>query len=70
MHADCEAVLLADGSHQEDIWGANWDPKTQEVQFESLINIRPRQNNPAMTILDLAICKTVEEIAKELLGGV
>ncbi len=26
MHADCEAVLLEDGSIQGDIWGANWIP--------------------------------------------
>ena len=24
MHADCEAVLLEDGSRQEDVWGADW----------------------------------------------
>ena len=24
MHADGEAMLLADGSQQEDLWGANW----------------------------------------------
>ncbi len=26
LHADCEAVLLRDGSRQEDIWGADWVP--------------------------------------------
>ena len=25
-HADCEEVLLAQGSRQEDIWGADWYP--------------------------------------------
>jgi hypothetical protein len=24
MHADCESVLLEDGSEQDDLWGANW----------------------------------------------
>lgn len=28
MHADCEAVLLEDGSQQEFVWGADWDPST------------------------------------------
>ena len=41
MHADCEAVLLEDGSRQEDIWGADWIPSTHEVRYEALINIRP-----------------------------
>lgn len=46
LHADCEAVLLDEGSRQEDIWGADWIPGTQQLQYEALINIRPRQNNP------------------------
>ncbi len=26
FHADCESVLLEDGSHREDVWGADWVP--------------------------------------------
>ena len=26
LQADCEAVLLNDGSRQEDIWGVDWIP--------------------------------------------
>lgn len=70
MHADCEAELLADGSVQGDIWGADWNPSTQQVTFESLINIRPSQGNPSMEILDPAIQKRVADIIVGLLGGV
>ncbi|MCL5611609.1 MAG: DUF5674 family protein [Chloroflexi bacterium] len=70
MHADCEAVLLEDRSQQEFIWGADWNPSTQQVTFESLINIRPRQNNPSMEILDPIIRKQVAEITIKRLGGV
>ena len=70
LHADCEQILLEDGSRQEDIWGADWLPFSQEAQFEALINIRPRQNNPSMTILDSAIRARVETIAHRLLEGV
>ncbi len=70
LHADCESVLLADGCRQENIWGADWIPATQQVRFEALINIRPRQDNPAMEILDDAICRRVEEVVKNILGGV
>jgi len=70
MHADCEAVLLDDGSQQEFIWGADWDPIAQLVTFESLINIRPRQNNPSMELLDPAIREKVTEIVLKRLGGV
>jgi hypothetical protein len=70
MHADCEAVLLEDGSQQESIWGADWNPSAQQVTFESLINIRPRQNNPSMEILDPDIREKVAEITRRLLSGV
>ena len=70
LHADCEAVLLDDGSRQEDIWGADWIPSTQQLLYEALINIRPRQNNPDMEILDSSIRNRVAEIVQRLLGGV
>jgi hypothetical protein len=70
MHADCEAVLLQDGSQQEDVWGADWNPAAQEVTFEALINIRPRQDNPSMEILAPSTRKRVAQIVSELLGGV
>jgi hypothetical protein len=70
LHADCEAVLLEDGSLQENIWGADWFPNTQEVTFEALINIRPRQNNPSMTILDPELRQRVEGIVRRLLGDI
>ena len=66
LHADCEAVL----SEQEDIWGADWIPETQEVRYEALINIRPSQNNRSMTILDPSVRERVGEIVRRLLGGV
>lgn len=35
LHSDCEAFLLENGSAQENIWGADWFPSTQQVTFES-----------------------------------
>lgn len=70
LHADCEAVLLDDGSSQESIWGASWNPLTQEIFYESLINIRPRQNNRSMEILNPEIREQVARITQELLGGI
>ncbi|MDX1418014.1 MAG: DUF5674 family protein [Candidatus Promineifilaceae bacterium] len=68
MHADCEAALLEEGSQQEDIWGADWVPAVQEVTFESLINIRPRQDNPSLEILDPELRELVSSIATNLLS--
>ncbi|MGD1901571.1 MAG: DUF5674 family protein [Geitlerinemataceae cyanobacterium] len=65
MHADCEEALLADGSQQRNIWGADWDPDEQLVRFESLINIRPSQNNRSMEIQDPDLRATVERIVRK-----
>ncbi len=70
LHADCEAVLLGDGSAQDDIWGADWIPVSQQVRFEALINIRPRQNNFSLTILDRDIRERMECVVRDLLEGV
>ncbi|NJR66145.1 MAG: hypothetical protein HC772_13830 [Leptolyngbyaceae cyanobacterium CRU_2_3] len=68
LHADCEAELLDDGSRQDAIWGANWNPFTQNIVYESLINIRPRQNR-SMEILDIGIREQVAQVIHQLLGG-
>ena len=67
LRADCEVRLLDRGSDQADIWGADWIPSTQEDRFEALINIRSRQNNPSVTILDQALRRKIESIARSLL---
>ena len=69
LHADCESVLLDDGSKQEDIWGADWNPQSQQVTFESLINIRPRQNNLSLEITDPEVREAVAKITRKLLGA-
>jgi len=65
MHADCEAALLEDGSQQADVWGADWIPKSRDVRFESLINIRPKQGNRKMAIEDVSLRQTIEQIVRE-----
>ena len=70
MHADCEQVLLAHGSEQDDLWGANWYPAEQKVEFEALINIRPRLGNRGILIQSQEIREKVDEVTRQLLGGV
>lgn len=69
LHADCQATLLEEGSDQQDIWGADWILESQEVTFESLINIRPKQGNRSMTIGDAALRSTIESIVREKFQG-
>ena len=70
MHADCEQVLLENGSEQDDIWGANWYPSEQRIEFEALINIRPGLGNRGMLIQSQEIRNAVEAIARSILGAV
>ncbi len=70
MHADCESELLENGSEQDDLWGANWYPAEQRIEFESLINIRPRLGNRSILIQDEKLRKQVEEVTIKMLGGV
>jgi hypothetical protein len=42
----------------------------QQVTYEALINIRPRQHNRAMEIQDPTIRERVTYITQQLLGGV
>jgi len=67
LHFDCEQLLLDDGSQQENIWGADWYPLTKEVGFESIINIRPRQQNMTMEVRDLQLKARIEKIVRYLL---
>ena len=66
-HADCEEVLLEDGSRQENIWGADWYPEHRTVEFGALINIRPHQGNRSMEIEDPKLRERIETIARALL---
>ena len=66
FHADCESVLIEDGSQREDVWGADWIPAEQAVRCSALINIRP-QVNPAMEIQNPAVRTTVEAVVRKLL---
>ncbi|MCL4374253.1 DUF5674 family protein [Patescibacteria group bacterium] len=48
MHADEERYLLEQGSRQDDLWGINLYPDlpgTDFIEFDSMINLRPRLNN-------------------------
>ena len=56
MHYDCEQLLLENGSAQNDIWGINLylDENNFDdmVEFDSMINIRPAQNNRSRSVED------------------
>lgn len=56
LHADEEAILLDDGSHQADLWGINLYPADFDsdgwLEFDSMINVRPRLGNNSRDVED------------------
>jgi len=66
-HADCEEVLLEDGSRQENIWGADWYSESRTVGFGALINIRPHQDNRGMEIENPKLRERIETVVRTLL---
>lgn len=73
LHSDAEAILLGDGSKQSDLWGANIMMdilNSENIEYNSLINIRPSQGNRSRHIQDVAIRERVREVLSALTGMV
>ncbi len=69
LHADEEAVLLKQGSKQENLWGINIyvdQPKDSWIEFDSMINIRPRQNNRSRSVENEEIQNQIVEIVNKI----
>ena len=66
MHVDGEQYFLERGSKQNDLWGINLYPTkfgTDEfIEFDSMINIRPRQNNMSRGVEDKEIREKITSI--------
>ena len=67
LHSDGEKLLLGQGSRQEDLWGGGLDLETDEIDFDSMINLRPGQGNPSREVLSAEIRKKIEEIVRRIL---
>lgn len=69
LHADEEALMLENGSKQENLWGINLYPEMEGedfVEFDSMINIRPAQNNRSRGVDDPEIQKKILGIVNKL----
>jgi hypothetical protein len=67
LHVDGEKLLLQDGSKQADLWGGGIDFESGEIDLDSMINLRPSQNNPSREVLDQGIRKQTESVIRDLL---
>ena len=69
LHADEEAFLLERDSRQENLWGINLyttRPVAEMVEFDSMINIRPRQGNRSRGVEDVGVREQIIEIVRKL----
>ena len=70
LHVDEEQYLLEQGSMQSDLWGINLYPECfgseDFVEFDSMINIRPGQNNRSRSVDDPEIQRLIREIVAEV----
>lgn len=69
LHADEEALLIENGSDQKNLWGINIYPdlrKDEWIEFDSMINLRPSQENRSRGVDDKKnrekIIKVVNEV--------
>ena len=71
LHSDLEQLLLSTGSEQENLWGFNLYPEADEedfVEFDSLINIRPRKNNMSRDVENEDIRKHILKIVNHYIS--
>lgn len=66
-HVEGEQFLLKNGSKQGNLWGGGIDWETKEIDYNSIINLRPAQKNPSRDILSQDIRKKFDKIVKDLL---
>lgn len=71
LHADEEALLLEQGSHQADLWGINLYPdRTGDdlIEFDSMINVRPSHGNPSRDVMDPANRRRIADVVGRLVA--
>jgi hypothetical protein len=69
LHSDEEALLIEDGSEQQNLWGINIYPAIADerwIEFDSLINIRPSQGNRSRGVDDPETRRAVTEVVSHL----
>ncbi len=65
LHADQEAFLLENGSKPQNLWGINLYPDKKGInfiEFDSMINLRPSQNNRSRGVDDPEIQERIIKI--------
>jgi hypothetical protein len=71
LHADEEKFLLERDSEQQHLWGINLFTELDlpdMVEFDSMINLRPSQNNRSRGVEDAATRERIMDIVRSLVS--
>ena len=71
FHVDCESVLLENGCKQPNLWGINIyteKPSSERIEFDSMINIRPKQGNRTRGVDNEEIREKITAIVNKLIN--
>ena len=63
-HVDSEQILLSKGAKQSNIWGGGIDLETKAIDFNSFINIRPKDENTSNEIQDVKIRESYKKLTE------
>jgi hypothetical protein len=69
LHADEEALLLENGSKQENLWGINLYTEIEGeefIEFDSMINLKPSQGNRSRGVDSPEIRERIKDIISKL----
>lgn len=70
LHADEEALLIQDGSQQEDLWGINLypdQPAEEWLEFDSMINVRPSLGNRSRGVESIETQNKIKSIIQKFI---
>ena len=63
-HFESEKILLDSGSKQSNLWGGGIDLNSKEIDFNSFINIRPKDNNSSNEIQSEEVRRVYRELTE------
>jgi hypothetical protein len=68
LHSDEEALLIQNGSKQQNLWGINYYLEGDDkIEFDSMINLRPSVGNRSRSVEDPKIQTKIREIIAKLI---
>ena len=66
LHSDAAELLVEKGSDNRNLWGGNLRFSDNEIEYTSLINIKPTENSFSMDIKDKDIIMKIDKVIEKL----